>query len=137
VKSNIEEHHVTASGIVGLPYDFRVSTIVQWGSGVPYSIKDETLGWGPRRIAIDYNSQTGDSFQQVDLRLEKRFSLPRQGNVGLILEGVNIFNHTNYRNYEELRNFEGGAVNANFGNAQWWTADNGRRIQVGLNFNSK
>jgi len=129
-----ERHRVTASGIVGLPLDFRLSSVMQWGSGIRYNRLDETIGWGPRRVRVDWFSQEGEPFKQIDLRLQKDISLARQGNVGLLVEVLNVFDWANYREYEELSNFGGGGPNANFGNAKWWTADQGRRIQLGLNF---
>lgn len=136
VDAAVEKHHVTASAIVGLPAQIRLSSVVQLGSGVRYSVRDETAGWGPRRVAVDFNSQTGDTFQQMDLRLEKKVSLPGRSDIGIMVEAINVFNHANYRNYEELKAFEGGGQNNNFGKSQWWSADQGRRIQLGLNFGS-
>jgi hypothetical protein len=134
VDAQVEKHHVTASGMVRLPYDFRASTVAQWGSGLPYSMKDETVGWGPARVIVDWYSQDPPDFKQVDLRLEKNVGLPGRGEVGVLVEFINVFNHENFRGYEEFAKFGGGTVNANFGKPQPWTADQGRRIQLGLNF---
>lgn len=128
-------HTINASAIVGLPLDFRFSTFAQWNSGVRFSQKDETIGWGPRRVRVDFFSQEGDDFKQVDVRLEKGITVPGQGRIGIMLEVINLFDAANYRGYEELSNFGGGAPNPNFGQFQWWTADQGRRLQLGLNFN--
>ncbi|HEY0671294.1 MAG TPA: hypothetical protein VGD27_03455, partial [Longimicrobiales bacterium] len=77
--------------------------------------------------------QDPPDFRQVDFRLEKRVSLA-QGNVGVIVELLNAFNHDNFRGYEELYRFDNGSTNASFGQPQTWTADQGRRFQLGLNF---
>lgn len=134
VDQNIEKHHVTASAIVGLPGGIRASTLIQLGSGVPYNRIDETIGWGPARARIDWASQDTPSFRQVDVRLQKDVSIPGRGRVGLIAEAVNVFNHDNFRGYEGLAVFGGGAPNTNFGKPQVWTADTGRRVQFGLDF---
>ena len=39
----------TASGIVALPLEFQLSSLVQWGSGVRFDRVDETAGWGAAR----------------------------------------------------------------------------------------
>jgi hypothetical protein len=133
IPAPVERHRVAASGIVGLPYEFKLSTMVQWGSSVPFSRRDETIGWGPRRVRVDWYSQDTPSFRQVDLRLAKDVLLP-QGRVGVLVEAINVFDHDNFRGYEEFSNWGGGAVNPNFGKPQTWTADPGRRLQLGLSF---
>jgi hypothetical protein len=129
----LEQHRIVASGIVGLPFDARLSTLVQWSSGPRYSRIDETLGWGPARARTSWFTETGDPIRQVDMRLQKDFRVQR-GTVGLVAEAVNLFNHANYRSYEQFERWGGGAVNENFGQAQLWSADPGRRLQLGLDF---
>lgn len=136
VDQPVEKHRLVASGIVGLPFDVRLSTLIQLGSGVRYNIRDEVNGWGPRRVQVGWAEGEGDTFRQVDLRVEKGLR-PRPGGparVGLVLEVVNVFNADNFREYEGLYRFDNGQTNASFGNALWWTADPGRRIQLGVNF---
>jgi hypothetical protein len=126
-----EKHHVTASAIVALPADFRISTVAQWGSGVPFNENDEAIGWGPARVRRCWYCGDADAFKQVDLRLEKRVAMPGRGNIGVMIEAINVFNTANYRNYEEL------VQSSNFRKPQWWSADQGRRIQLGLNVGLK
>jgi hypothetical protein len=130
-----ERHRVTASAIVGLPWDFRLSGLGQWNSGFRFSRRDETIGWGPARVRVDFFSEEGEDFKQLDLRLEKSIGVPGQGNVGLLVEVINVFNTANYRGYDELSNGSGGAPNNHFGQPWFGTADPGRRLQIGLNFN--
>lgn len=140
VNSPIEKHRIVASGIVGLPWDVRLSTLMQWGSGVPFSKVDELNEWGPRRAVTDWYSQDADNFRQVDLRLHKAFNLPRQGQIGLALEAINVFDHANYRTYRTLfRTFNPdnptvGNPQENFGTPDFGSADPGRRLQIGLDF---
>jgi hypothetical protein len=133
VNSPIERHRVVASGIVGLPYEFRLSTLMQWSSGVRYNRIDETAGWGPARARTSWFTETGDPIRQVDLRLQKDFLLPR-GAVGLVAEAINVFNQANYRNYQQFERWGGGDVNENFRKPELWSADPGRRMQLGLDF---
>jgi hypothetical protein len=129
----LEQHRIVASGIVGLPFDTRVSTLVQWNSGPRFSRVDETAGWGPARARRSWYTETGDPIHQVDMRLQKDFRMPR-GTVGLVAEAVNLFNTANYRAYEEFEFWGGGARNDNFRQPQLWSADPGRRLQLGLDF---
>jgi Carboxypeptidase regulatory-like domain/TonB dependent receptor/TonB-dependent Receptor Plug Domain len=132
VDAGAEKHRVVASAIVGLPYDFRLSTLAQWGSGVPFSRKDESAGWGPARVQVDWYSEDSPDFKQVDLRLQKDFLLPNQSRVGLVIEGINIFDTANYRSYQEIAAFQDRA-NDDFGKPNLDQADLGRRLQLGLN----
>jgi hypothetical protein len=134
VNSPIEKHRVVASAIVGLPMAFRLSTLAQWGSGARFSRIDETAGWGPARARTSWYTETGDAFRQVDLRLQKDFTVRGRGTVGLVAEAINVFDHANYRNYQQFERWGGGAVNENFGQPELWSADPGRRMQLGLDF---
>lgn len=133
VNGSVEKHHVTASGLIRLPHDFRFGALAQWGSGTPFSRRDETIGWGPARVRIDWFSEDPPDFKQVDLRLEKSVATGR-GRIGAVAEIINAFDHKNFRGFEEFAMFGGGAVNGNFAKPQPWTADTGRRFQLGLNF---
>lgn len=131
----IERHRLVASGIVGLPYDVRLSTVVQLGSGVRYNVRDEVRGWGPRRVQVDWAGGEGDGFRQVDLRLQKGLRVPgSRARGGFTIEVINVFDDANYREYEGLSRFDNGTENASFGQPLWWTADPGRRVQLGLDF---
>jgi hypothetical protein len=110
VNSPIEKHRMVASGIVGLPYDFRLSTLAQWGSGVPFSRIDETAGGARPRRTSWYSRRTGDRFRQVDLRLQKSFNLPRPGAGRAVAEAINVFDHANYRNYQQFERWGDGAA---------------------------
>jgi hypothetical protein len=133
ISSGVEKHRVNASAMVGLPFDITASTLVQLGSGTRFSERDETIGWGPRRQRVDWFTETGDMYKQVDLRLEKQFVLP-QGRVGVVAEAINVFDWANYRNYQEFSHWGGGALNDNFRKPELWSADPGQRLQLGLNF---
>ena len=86
-------------------------------------------------MQVDWYANEGPNFRQVDLRLEKQFQVPgTPGQVGLLVEALNVFNHDNYRNFQEFSHWGGGAVNANYRQPELWSADPGRRLQVGVNF---
>jgi hypothetical protein len=129
---NLEKHRVIASGIVGLPWDVRASTLIQWGTGIPYDRIDETIGFGPARAVRDFASQNAPNFSQVDARLEKAVVLPGRGEVGVTFEVINLFDHENFREFQQLAVFPGGEPNAQFRRPQPGSADTGRRLQFGL-----
>lgn len=131
-KSNVEKHRVNASAIVALPLAFQVSTFVQWGSGVPFDLIDERLGWGPARARPYRATEDAGDFRQVDLRVQKDFRLPTVEKVSLVAEVINLFNHANFSGYEQVYRYDNGQLNANFGRPQWWTGDIGRRLQLGV-----
>jgi hypothetical protein len=132
VKSNVEKHRITASGIVALPLEFQLSSFVQWGSGVRFDRVDETAGWGPARERRSYGAEEGEQFKQVDVRLQKDFQLPQVERVSLIAEVINLFNNANFREYHDVYRYDNQSLNASFGQPRWWTGDVGRRLQLGL-----
>jgi hypothetical protein len=135
VDQPIETHRLVASGIVGLPFDVRLSSVVQLGSGVRYNTRDEIRGWGPRRVQVGWAEGEGEGFRQVDLRLEKGLRVPgSRARAGLTVEVINALDDANYREYEALSRFDNGQANATFGQPLWWTADPGRRVQLGVDF---
>jgi hypothetical protein len=134
INSPVEKHRIVASGIVGLPFEFRLSTLAQWGSGVPFTRVDERGGWHVRGIIRDWYSQDADNFRQLDVRLQKNFAMQRGGHVGLVLEAVNVFDHANYRGYEEFEFWGSGERNERFAQPILGSADPGRRVQMGLDF---
>jgi hypothetical protein len=105
---------------------------VQWGSGVRFNIQDETIGWGPARAIVDFAALEGGDFRQVDVRLQKNLNDPAIGEIGLVLEVINLFDHANFRSYEQVSNFMGGGENARFSRPSFGSADPGLRLQFGL-----
>jgi hypothetical protein len=132
LRSNVEKHRINASAIVALPLDFRVSTLAQWGSGVPFNLIDERLGWGPARKVVHWAAEDAGDFRQVDLRVQKDFRLPTVERVGIVVEVINLFNHANFREHEDVYRFDNGSLHQNFARPKWFTGDIGRRLQLGL-----
>ena len=135
-KMAIERHRINTSGIVELPADIQASTLIQWGSGVRYNLNDEDAGWGPARVKTSFASQEGKDFQQVDVRLLKNFGFSGSRKMGLSFEVINLFNHDNFREYEQTYRYDNHQLNPAFGRPQWWTGDIGRRLQIGLTVSS-
>ncbi len=133
---------VVMSGTVGLPVGFRVSSIINLSSGLPYDSANAYPDWG--NFHYYYNALQPQYFvfmgikkwayRTVDLRVDWDVKLAGM-NLGLSAEGYNIFNYANY-NYDP---WSSGFVppatdppNANFGKPT--SAYNTRRFQVGARF---
>ncbi len=141
--SSDERHHVTTNWIVGLPWAFKFSGIIDLGTGDPLNA---TYGFGPGTNSCTHGNQDcvggndwpagksrnwyrpdGDTFlgmgwwryRNVDVRLEKSFRTVRGQQVGLIGEVFNIFNFRNFTGYNlnvgNFNNTGGITPNANFG----------------------
>jgi outer membrane receptor protein involved in Fe transport len=133
--SNEEKHRLVMTGTVGLPANFRVSSVITLGSGLPYTIFDDshdpfTVRWNegtpPKSSFIIPNAW---GYRSVDLRLE--WDAPPISNtvkIGLVAEGFNVFNYSNYNGFDNFRP-RLPAVNPTFGNPT--SAFNARRFQVG------
>jgi outer membrane receptor for ferrienterochelin and colicin len=139
---NDERHRLILSGIVGLPWEFRASTLITLGSGLPFTIFDCSHG-GCGNIQNRWNEGTPRrksfiipnawAYRSVDLRLQKDFGIGI-GRLGISLEAFNVFNYVNEGCYGFSEGFinENGVKDPKFGKGS--CAINPRRGQVGLNF---
>jgi carboxypeptidase family protein/TonB-dependent receptor-like protein len=135
---NDERNRLVFSGILGLPWEIRFSTLITLGSGLPYNLFDATNGFGPNefRVRLNEGSQDGSfpfdaPYQSIDLRLQKDFLIANLVNVGLIGEVFNATNHTNFGCFEGFIP-PPPEVNARLGQGNCVTTP-GRRFQFGLN----
>ncbi len=133
--TNDERHRVVASGIVALPFSFRFSSIITLGSGVPFTIFDDstapfTVRWNEGRPPKDdFIIPDAWAYRSVDARLEwEAPPIADRVRVGLIGEGFNLFDHDNGGCFESFKPRLPN-VNARFGqpNCEF----NTRRYQVG------
>ncbi|MDY6949689.1 MAG: TonB-dependent receptor, partial [Pseudomonadota bacterium] len=139
-----ERHRIVMTGIVGLPWDVKLSSTLTLGSGTGYTITDQSQGTGPGEI--QYRYYTGrpakrsfiipDAFayRSLDLRLEKSFEFGATQAFSLIGEVFNVFDYENYdpRSYNGNIPF-GGAPNQAFGKPTD-LIEPGRRFQVGMTY---
>ncbi len=137
-----EPHRVVMSGIVGLPWGLRASTLITLGSGTPYNIDDASRGFGPNEFVFRRNAGRPEkedfiipdafAYRTVDLRLQKDFNVG--GNeIGLIAEAFNVFDYENYGCYNGFIAPASGAPNANFGKPGC-LIEPGRRLQFGVSY---
>jgi hypothetical protein len=139
--ANDERNRIVFSGIVGLPWDLRFSTLITLGSGLPYTISDASLGFGPNEFVQRlYEGRQDGSFpfdapyQSWDFRLQKDFLIANLVSVGLIGE---VFNATNHDNFKDFEGFvrpinDPAGPNPDFGKPRGVSTP-GRRFQFGLN----
>ncbi|MES1245374.1 MAG: carboxypeptidase regulatory-like domain-containing protein [Acidobacteriota bacterium] len=134
--TNDERHRVVASGTVQLPARFMASSIITLGSGVPFTVFDDstapfTVRWNEGRPdKKDFIIPDAWTYRSVDLRLEWLApTIASVANVSLIAEGFNVFNFDNYGCFESFKP-RLPATNARFGepNCQFST----RRFQGGV-----
>lgn len=134
--TNDERHRLVMSGRVALPGNFQVSSLITLGSGVPFTIFDDsvapfTVRWNEGRPEQDdFIIPDTWAYRSVDLRLE--WQAPPIANavrISLIGEGFNVFDFDNGGCFESFRP-RLPAVNARFGepNCEF----NTRRLQGGL-----
>jgi hypothetical protein len=136
-------HTVVANGIVRLPWSFMASSIVTLGSGLTENATDATGGFGyGSEIKYVYSPPTKPflgighvfSTQNVDVRLERSFSMPGAQNLSLLADLFNAFGNTNYGCYNTTINPPNNP-NTNYNTPG--CAALGRRLQVGLRYGLK
>ena len=134
--TNDERHRLVMSGTVALPYSFLFSSLITLGSGVPFTVFDDsvapfTVRWNEGRPEKhDFIIPNAWSYRSVDARLEwEAPPIANTARVTLIAEGFNVFNFDNGGCFESFKP-RLPATNERFGdpNCQFST----RRFQAGL-----
>lgn len=113
-----ERHRLVLSGIVGLPLQFKLSTLITLGSGLPYTISDASKGFGPTEFVLSRNGGRADGFiqfSQVDVRLAKDFTIGEGRRINVFAESFNLFNAKNYGGYDGFIPPEAEPANPKFG----------------------
>jgi len=93
--SGNEKHHVVVNWITDLPFDFRYSGLITYGSGAPFNVIDATRGFQPAVIRLGFFRHL-PYFLQVDMRLQKMFQLGNGREFGISAEVFNLFNRANF-----------------------------------------
>lgn len=137
-----ERHRLVMSAIVGLPLDFLASTFITLGSGLPFTITDQSRGSGvnQRRVLrnegrpeqFDFIIPDAWAYRSVDVRLEKAFRLVNTHRISALVEAFNVFSFENFTNFDGLIPTL-PATNPNFGKPRN-TLDPGRRVQFGIRY---
>jgi hypothetical protein len=131
---NDERHRIVASGILGLPWDVRLSTFLVLGSGLGYTIQDSSLGFGPgqTKILLFTGKQTGTfPYQEWDVQLGKDFFVTQNAHLGVRAGVFNVTNHANYGCFDGfIAPLTDPGPNKNFGKPGC-TVTQPRLLQVG------
>jgi outer membrane receptor protein involved in Fe transport len=113
-----ERHRLVLSGIVGLPLEFKLSTLITLGTGVPFTITDASKGFGPTEFVLRRNEGRAEDFiefSQVDLRLAKEFTISEGRRISAFAECFNLFNAKNFGGYDGFIPPEAEPPNPKFG----------------------
>jgi hypothetical protein len=133
-----QTHTITANGIVRIPFQIYLSSIVNLGSGLTVNALNNTRGSAfGEQVSYVFSPPTkpflgiGHVFatQEVNLRLEKAFSLANVQRLSVVADVFNAFNNTNYGCYNTTIE-----VPANVNYNTPGCAGLGRRLQVGLRY---
>lgn len=117
-----EPNHINVTGIVGLPWDIRLSTNITLGSGPATDVFDLSQGFdlaghlktGVINSAVYPPKSNGFGYRDIDFRLQKDIHTGGKTMVTLIGE---VFNATNETNYGCLNNFIPPTTDVNYANA--------------------
>ena len=113
--SGDERHRFVVNGIADLPWAVKLSGLVTYGSGVPFSVIDASQGFGPRDIRFLGNVGNLPHFLQVDLRLQKDFKITGDHVFTLSAEVFNLFDRANFGGADGFKP-KLPEINSNFGN---------------------
>ncbi len=108
--TNDERHRLVMSGIVALPWNFTASSIITLGSGVPFTVFDDstapfTVRWNEGRPEKkDFIIPDAWAYRSVDARLEWQApTIADRVTVSLIGEGFNVLNFDNGGCFESFK----------------------------------
>lgn len=109
-----ERHRFVVSGIFDLPWGFQVAPVYQLASARPYSIlpacgcdinrdgvtndRESVRPGQDDQHKVPLNSERGDSFSQLNVRVSKFFNWGESKKLGLFFEAFNVFNTGNFGN---------------------------------------
>jgi outer membrane receptor protein involved in Fe transport len=121
------DHRIVASGIFGLPWQTRFSTLVQYSSGDKFRVHDYPNGFCGDNNCYVPRTGEGPSWTSVDLRFDKDFSVRGPYRVGIVAEAFNIFNEERYTAFNDW-----GVNNPDEGKPGDIVTGSQRRFQFGV-----
>ena len=131
-----QRHAVVANGTFRLPLDFRLSGIVNLGTGIAVNATDNSVGTGIYRGSYVFTPPARPflgignvfAYQNLDLRAEKSFLVGGTQRVSIIGDLFNAFNSANYGCYNaDIPETGSPSYRPNCASA-------GRRFQIGLRY---
>lgn len=133
-----ERQRLVLSAMGMLPEKFMVSTLMQFGTGTPFNVIDQSAGTGPLQV-FRRNGGRADGFiqfKQIDLRLAKILATAPGHRFSAFVECFNVFNWYNYLDSSRdglIPPKSTGMPNANYG-MPGSLAGPTRSFQVGLTY---
>jgi hypothetical protein len=104
-----ERHRFVLSGVFDLPWGFQVSPVLQLASARPFSVipgaidinrdgvvNDRESRDGNDQNKLSPNTERGDNFSQLNVRVSKFFNFTEKMKLGLFFEAFNVFNTGNF-----------------------------------------
>ncbi len=104
-----ERHRFVMSGVFDLPWGFQVSPVLQFASARPFSVipgaidinrdgvtNDRESRDGNDQNKLPPNTERGDNFSQVNVRVSKFFNFNDRMKLGIFFEAFNLFNTGNF-----------------------------------------
>lgn len=123
-----QRHRFSLAGTLEAPLGFRFGTIVSLASGIPFDITTGSDDNGDtvandRPAGVTRNTGEGPGLARIDLRVSKRFRVPRiidrqqehrSQNIEFRVDFFNLFNRVNFENFVGVQSspFFGQAVAA-------------------------
>ncbi|MET0625830.1 MAG: TonB-dependent receptor [Pyrinomonadaceae bacterium] len=143
-----ERHRFVISGIFDFKWGFQVAPIFQVASARPYSIfpscgttcdinrdgvsADRESRDGNDQHALPPNTERGDKFQQLNVRVSKFFDFGETRKLGLFFEAFNVFNTANFG-----REFQNVTGRADFGRPLNFFGATGFSEPIGIPFQAQ
>jgi outer membrane receptor protein involved in Fe transport len=107
--SNVDQNRLVMSGTVGLPFNLRVSSLITLGSGVPFTIFDDSgptfkVRWNEgSREKKDFIIPNAWAYRSVDVRLDwDAPAIADRVRLGLTAEAFNVFDFDNVDAVEQF-----------------------------------
>jgi hypothetical protein len=98
-------HRFTISGVFRTPYEVNISGVFRYRSGYPYSklagtdVNNDLFNIDLAPGVSHVNSERGDAFSQLDVRVGKEFRFGGRYGVEVMAEVFNVFNSSNPARY--------------------------------------
>jgi carboxypeptidase family protein/TonB-dependent receptor-like protein len=131
-----ERHRIIATGIVQLPYDLMLSSVVTVSSGLGFTVLDESRGSAIGQKQVLLSAGRPDkalAYRSADVRVEKIFGVGGTRRASVAAEAFNVLNAANEACYEGFIPTL-PAVNHNFGNASCVVDNSTRRFQFAVRY---